>query len=47
MSDHEKIKNEVLIKIKEIREKERTQDYEKGFDDCLEIICSVFDLKRE
>lgn len=47
MSEQEKIKTEVSKKIKEIRGKERTEEYEKGFDDCLEIICSVFALERE
>lgn len=47
MSDQEKIKIAVIKKMKELEKEKRTEDYEKGFDDCLEIIRSVFNLTRE
>lgn len=47
MSDREKLEIAVIEKMKELEKKERTEEYEKGFNDCLEVICSVFNLRRE
>ncbi len=46
-SENKEVLEKTIIELNKIMDREKTEEYKKGFNDCLEIICKVFGLQRE
>lgn len=46
MSHAEELQIAVIEKMEEKEKEKRTEEYNKGFDDCMNIIKSVFKLEN-